>query len=187
MGRERFRPRRPERISAGVRESIVESTVCRLGPGHSCSGGPRKRRPNGGAQALRETKTTKKTLKAVDRGDDTCYNGHVAMDQRARHTRQRYEARARIAKALAHPSRLLMLEAMEEKERCVCELTELVGADQSTVSKHLAVLKQAGLVEDRKEGVMVYYRVKVCCLGGFWDCMEGVLAENLKAQQAALR
>jgi len=109
------------------------------------------------------------------------------MDQRARHTRQRYEARARIAKALAHPSRLLMLEAMEEKERCVCELTELVGADQSTVSKHLAVLKQAGLVEDRKEGVMVYYRVKVCCLGGFWDCMEGVLAENLKAQQAALR
>lgn len=102
-------------------------------------------------------------------------------------SRRRYEARARIAKAMAHPSRLMMLEAMEEKERCVCELTELVGADQSTVSKHLAVLKQAGLVEDRKEGVMVYYRVKVCCLAGFWDCIEGVLAENLKAQQAALR
>lgn len=88
---------------------------------------------------------------------------------------------------MAHPSRLLMLEAMEGKERCVCELTELVGADQSTVSKHLAVLKQAGLVDDRRVGVMVYYRVKVCCLQGFWDCIEGVLAENLKAQQAALR
>jgi ArsR family transcriptional regulator len=100
---------------------------------------------------------------------------------------QRFQARAKIAKALAHPSRLLILEVLEERERCVCELTELVGADQSTVSKHLAVLKQAGLVEDRKEGVMVYYRVKVCCLKGFWDCIEDVLSENLKAQQAALR
>ncbi|MFH1108200.1 MAG: metalloregulator ArsR/SmtB family transcription factor [Planctomycetota bacterium] len=109
------------------------------------------------------------------------------MKASPKHSRERYAARARIAKAMAHPSRLLMLEAMEGRERCVCELTELVGADQSTVSKHLAVLKQAGLVEDRKEGVMVYYRVKVCCLQGFWDCIEGVLAENLKAQQAALR
>jgi len=109
------------------------------------------------------------------------------MKTKTKHGKARYAARARIAKAMAHPSRLLLLEAMEEKERCVCELTELVGADQSTVSKHLAVLKQAGLVEDRKKGVMVYYRVKVCCLQGFWDCIEGVLAENLKAQQAALR
>lgn len=109
------------------------------------------------------------------------------MKAKARHSRQRYEARAKIAKALAHSSRLLMLEALEGRERCVCDLTELVGADQSTVSKHLAVLKQAGLVEDRKEGVMTYYRVKVCCLEGFWDCIEGVLAENLRTQQAALR
>lgn len=109
------------------------------------------------------------------------------MKPQGKHKRERYEARARIAKAMAHPSRLLLLEALEVKERCVCELTELVGADQSTVSKHLALLKQAGLVEDRKEGVMVYYRVKVCCLAGFWDCIEGVLAENLKTHQAALR
>jgi ArsR family transcriptional regulator len=109
------------------------------------------------------------------------------MKMKPKHSKERYSARARIAKAMAHPSRLLMLESLEERERCVCELTELVGADQSTVSKHLAVLKQAGLVEDRKEGVMVYYRVKVCCLQGFWDCIEGVMAENLKAQQAALR
>jgi ArsR family transcriptional regulator len=115
------------------------------------------------------------------------FNGHMAMKVRPKYDRRRYAARAKIAKAMAHPSRLLMLEAMEGKERCVCELTELVGADQSTVSKHLAVLKHAGLVEDRKEGVMVYYRVKVCCLQGFWDCIENVLAENLKVQQAALR
>jgi len=111
----------------------------------------------------------------------------MAMKTPLRHPRQRYEARARIAKAMAHPSRLLMLEALEKQELCVCELTDLVGADQSTVSKHLAVLKQAGLVEDRKDGAMAYYRVKVCCLRGFWECIEGVLSENLKAQQAALR
>lgn len=98
-----------------------------------------------------------------------------------------YEARARIAKAMAHPSRLLILEALAEREWCVCELTELVGADQSTVSKHLAVLKQAGLVEDRKEGTMTFYRPRVKCLEGFWRCIESVLKENLKAHSAALK
>lgn len=88
---------------------------------------------------------------------------------------------------MAHPSRLIMLEAMEERPRCVCELTELVGSDQSTVSKHLSVLKQVGLVEDRRQGVMVYYRVKAPCLNGFWNCVERVLAQNLKDQQAALK
>ena len=97
-----------------------------------------------------------------------------------------YEARAKIAKALAHPSRLLILDALGEKEMCVCDLTKLVGADQSTVSKHLAVLKGAGLVEDRKEGSMMFYRVKPRCLEGFFRCLESVLAENFKAQRVAL-
>ncbi len=111
----------------------------------------------------------------------------MAINRRPRHSRERYHARAAIAKALAHPTRLIILEALEQGETCVCDLTELVGADQSTVSKHLAILKQAGLVEDRKEGVMAFYRIKVCCLQGFWECVEAVLAENLKAQRAALR
>ena len=97
-----------------------------------------------------------------------------------------YEARARIAKALSHPSRLLILDALQQRAMCVCELTELVGADQSTVSKHLAVLRQAGLVEDHKRGVMNVYRLKVSCLEGFWQCIESVLKENLKAQRAAV-
>jgi ArsR family transcriptional regulator len=109
------------------------------------------------------------------------------MKRKPRYSKPRYEARAAIAKALAHPTRLILLEALDDQEMCVCDLTDLVGADQSTVSKHLAVLKQAGLVEDRKEGVMAFYRVKVCCLQGFWECIETVLSENLKAQQAVLR
>ncbi len=87
---------------------------------------------------------------------------------------------------MGHPSRLLILEALQDRERCVCELTELVGADQSTVSKHLAVLKQAGLVDDRREGSTIFYRPRVKCLEGFWRCIEAVLKENLKAQAAAL-
>jgi len=101
--------------------------------------------------------------------------------------KQVYEVRARVAKALAHPSRLMMLDALaEQNEMCVCDLTELVGADQSTVSKHLAVLKNAGLVADRKEGAMTFYRVKVNCLRGFWSCIESVLKQNLKEQHAAV-
>lgn len=97
-----------------------------------------------------------------------------------------YEARARIAKALAHPSRLLILDALQQKSMCVCELTELVGADQSTVSKHLAVLRQAGMVEDHKRGAMSVYRLKVSCLEGFWQCIESVLKENLRTQRSAV-
>jgi ArsR family transcriptional regulator len=99
---------------------------------------------------------------------------------------QHYEARAAVAKALAHPSRLVMLDALAEKEMCVCDLTDLVGADQSTVSKHLAVLKHAGIVDVRKDGVRTVYRMKIRCLGGFWKCVESVLKQNLKEQRAAL-
>ena len=99
---------------------------------------------------------------------------------------EQYEARARIAKALAHPSRLLILDALRQGELCVCELTPLVGADQSTVSKHLAVLRQAGLVDDHKKGAQAYYRLKCTCLEGFWQCLESILKENLKCQQAAI-
>ncbi len=101
-------------------------------------------------------------------------------------TKAQYEARAGVAKALAHPTRLLMIDALGQRQMCVCELTELVGADQSTISKHLAVLRQAGIVEDRKEGLMSFYRVRVHCLEGFWQCIESVLKENLKRQRAGI-
>ena|SRR3990172_5377408 len=95
-----------------------------------------------------------------------------------------YEARASVARALAHPSRLLILEALQEHEMCVCELTDLVGSDQSTVSKHLAVLKQIGLLETRKEGPMVFYRLRITCLNGFFSCVESVLKQKRESELA---
>jgi DNA-binding transcriptional ArsR family regulator len=110
----------------------------------------------------------------------------MPMSRNMKYSRLQYEARARVAKALAHPTRLLMLDAITEGEKCVCELTALARADQSTVSKHLAILKQAGIIEDRKDGPRIYYRARIHCLKGLWDCIENVLRENLRTQQAAL-
>lgn len=98
-----------------------------------------------------------------------------------------YEARAKIARALAHPTRLLLLDALRQQDLCVCEMTELVGSDQSTVSKHLAILKEAGLVEVAKKGSMSVFSVKCQCLDGFFGCIEAVLEQNLKAQQELVR
>ena len=72
----------------------------------------------------------------------------------------------------------MMLEALADGERCVCDLQKLVGADISTVSKHLSLMKAAGLVEDRKEGLWVHYRLRVPCILQFMDCIDAVLNEN---------
>ena len=97
-----------------------------------------------------------------------------------RKTPEQYAARARVAKALAHPTRLLLLDALKGGEHCVGDLTELAGVDQSTVSKHLAVLRDAGLVSARKEGQMTYYGVRCPCLEDFFVCIERVLRDNLR-------
>jgi DNA-binding transcriptional ArsR family regulator len=99
----------------------------------------------------------------------------------------KYEARARIIKALAHPARLLIVDELSSAgERCVCELTEMIGSDMSTVSRHLAVLKGAGLVEDEKRGQMVFYHLRMKCILSFFDCIESVMACNAKIQQELL-
>jgi DNA-binding transcriptional ArsR family regulator len=98
-----------------------------------------------------------------------------------------YRVRANIAKAMGHPSRMLILDVLREGEMCVCELTRLLGVDQSTVSRHLAVLKGAGLIQDRKEGSSVYYRLLVGCLEGFFHCIEKVLVEAHERQHLLLR
>lgn len=103
------------------------------------------------------------------------------MDRKAR---AKFEARARIVKALAHPSRLFIVDELSRHERCVAELTEMVGADMSTVSKHLSILKAAGILRDERRGAQVIYHLRVPCVLKFFDCvgevMESVAEEEWK-------
>ncbi len=96
------------------------------------------------------------------------------------------EAQAKIFKALGHPSRLLMAEALSHGPLCVCELQELVGADMSTVSRHLSVLKGADIVADEKRGQNVYYSLKLTCLSQFLSGTSASLDKQAQARQAQL-
>ena len=90
------------------------------------------------------------------------------------------EAKAAVLKALGHPTRLWMAEQLADGEKCVCELGEFIEADFSTISKHLAVLKQAGVVVDEKRGKQVYYRLKVPCILKYMSCVEAVIKESVR-------
>ncbi len=98
-----------------------------------------------------------------------------------------YEAKAKVLKALAHPTRLWMAEQLSAGEMCVCEFVDQIDADFSTISKHLSVLKQAGIVQDEKRGKQVYYTMRVPCVMNFMSCVEAVIENNAKAQAALVK
>jgi DNA-binding transcriptional ArsR family regulator len=97
------------------------------------------------------------------------------------------EAKANILKALGHPTRLWMAEQLVDGEKCVCELAENIDADFSTISKHLTVLKQAGVVIDEKRGKQVYYRLKVPCILNFMPCIEEVIQATAQMHIALMK
>ncbi len=106
------------------------------------------------------------------------------MDSRIK---AKYEARARIIKAMSHPTRLFMVDELSKGERCVCELTEMVGDDISTISKHLSVLKAAGIVADERRGTRIFYSLRVPCVLAFFSCVESVLKANARELAALVR
>jgi len=70
-----------------------------------------------------------------------------------------YREQARLVKAMAHPTRLHILDILSRGEACVCHLTTILKQRQPNTSQHLMVLREAGLVRDRRDGVVVYYRL----------------------------
>ena len=105
------------------------------------------------------------------------------MDEQAKRL---YQIRAEVMKAVAHPIRLAILDVLRDGEECVCRITEKVGAERSNVSRHLAVMVKAGILTSRKEGLMVYYGIRCPCVLNFLECVEGVLREQLQANNALL-
>lgn len=80
-----------------------------------------------------------------------------------------------ILKGLAHPVRLSIVEALAKGDMCVCDITEMFRFDRTTISKHLALMKGIGILEDRKEGLNVYYRLRIKCLASLLSCVERVV------------
>ena len=97
-------------------------------------------------------------------------------------TRALFAARSKVIKALAHPTRLFVVDQLSRRKTCVCDLARMVRADVSTVSKHLAVLKNAGIVQDEKRGLQVFYSLKCPCVLTFFACVKGVLKANAREQ-----
>lgn len=89
-------------------------------------------------------------------------------------TQDEYKAQARIIKALAHPTRLFIVDELSRGERCVCELTDMIGVEMPTVSRHLSVLKRVGILQDEKRGSQVFYRLRVPCVLNFFKCVQAV-------------
>ena len=82
--------------------------------------------------------------------------------------------RVAVLKALGHPSRLLITEALMHGELCVQEIRDLVGDDVSTVSKHLSILRAAGVLDSQKRGLKVFYSLACDCFGDFLKCVDQV-------------
>ena len=85
-----------------------------------------------------------------------------------------YKQRSETIKALAHPTRLFIVDFLADGEKCVCEIVEQVGVDISTISKHLSVMKNAGLVEDEKRGLNVFYKLACPCISELFICLENI-------------
>jgi len=92
----------------------------------------------------------------------------------------KYKNQARILKALAHPTRLFIVDELSRGERSVRELTDMIGVEMPTVSRHLSVLRNAGILADDKRGLQVFYRLRVPCVLNFFKCVEAVQRDDGK-------
>lgn len=100
---------------------------------------------------------------------------------------KRCQLQAEVLKALAHPIRLAIVQHLAPGEKCVCEIVEHTGTTQSNISKHLGILKKAGIIRDRKEGPSVYYRLVMPCAVSFFRCVQNILERQTSERSAVLR
>jgi len=98
-----------------------------------------------------------------------------------------FERQAEIAKAIAHPLRVAIINFLKDGEQCVCDIAEHVGSERSNVSRHLSVMANAGLLEYRKDGLKVIYKLKCVCIVDFFSCVTRVLKQQAKDSKKLLR
>ncbi|GAB4114847.1 MAG: metalloregulator ArsR/SmtB family transcription factor [Roseiflexaceae bacterium] len=95
--------------------------------------------------------------------------------------------RAEFFKALGHPARIVILEALRHDERNVTQLQEIPNLEQSNVSRQLAILRSRGIVEDRKEGTTVFYRVRDPLVVQLLDLAKTIFNSHLIGTQEMLQ
>ncbi|HBE77066.1 MAG TPA: transcriptional regulator [Firmicutes bacterium] len=93
------------------------------------------------------------------------------------------QERAAIFKALGHTLRLAILDELQKGECCVQDLMEKLGCEQSNLSRHLAVLKQTGIIDCRKDGLYVYYSLAIPCISGIFKCVNQVISKRIETNQ----
>jgi len=98
-----------------------------------------------------------------------------------------FEKQAEIAKAIAHPLRIAVVNFLKDGEQCVCDIAEHIGSERSNVSRHLSVMVNAGLLEYRKEGLKVIYSLKCACIVDFFSCVSRVLKQQAKDNERLLK
>ncbi|HED23544.1 MAG TPA: ArsR family transcriptional regulator [Firmicutes bacterium] len=93
---------------------------------------------------------------------------------------------AEICKAIAHPTRIHILQLLRDGERCVCEIFPAMEMEQPNVSRHLAILKKAGIISSRKEGLKVIYRVNDKRIFELLDLITAILKEQIDSRKKIL-
>lgn len=91
-----------------------------------------------------------------------------------------YKRQADILQAIGQPIRIAIANFLKDGEQCVCDIAEFVGSERSNISKHLSVMVNAGLLESRKDGLNVIYRLKCRCIPDFLSCVTDVLKQQVK-------
>jgi len=104
-----------------------------------------------------------------------------------RETTTIYEMKADVLRAIAHPIRLAIVDYLADGEQCVCDIAVHVGAQRSNVSRHLAVMLKAGVLDCRKDGLRVLYSLRTPCVSGFLTCVSSVLREQVRSQNELLK
>ena len=102
-------------------------------------------------------------------------------------TKRFYELKAEIIQAAGHPLRLAIIEFLSQGEQCVCDIVEHVNAQRSNVSRHLSVMLKAGVLESRKDGLKVIYKLRTPCIVKFLACVEQALRERMRREAALLK
>ena len=95
-----------------------------------------------------------------------------------------YKLKADVIGAAGHPIRLAIIDFLKDGEQCVCDIADHVAAQRSNVSRHLGVLLNVGIVDQRKDGLKMIYSLKTPCILNFMNCVEGVL--RAQARDAAV-